>query len=67
MIGVRNAGIIQPGELLKAEEVDDRLVSVCGLPIRMARTARGEMVRQGEWAIETGKKNSKLYRRGEVK
>jgi hypothetical protein len=62
MMRVRNAEIIHEGESLKAEDLDDRLVSICGLPIRMARTVRDEMVRQGDWAIEMGKRNSKLYR-----
>jgi RecA-family ATPase len=66
MICVKDAKIIRPGELLKAEEVDDRLVSICDLPVRMARTVRGEMTRQGEWKIETGERNAKLYKCGEI-
>ena len=58
----RNSGVIKYGEELKAEELDDRLVSICGLPIRMARTVRTEMVDQGEWVICSGNKNAKVYR-----
>jgi hypothetical protein len=65
MICVKEAEIIRPGELLRAEEVDDRLICMCDLPIRMARTVRAEMERQGEWETEAGQRNSKLYKRSE--
>jgi len=59
---VRNSAVIKNGEELKAEDLDDRLVTICGLPIRMARTVRAEMVDQGDWIICSGNKNSKVYR-----
>ena len=66
MVCVKDAEIIHQGELLRAEEVDDRLVSICDLPVRMARTVRAEMVRQKEWEIETGERNAKLYKCREI-
>lgn len=64
MLAAKEADIIVPGEKLNAEDIDDRLVSICGLTVRMARTVRSKMVKDGKWTIESGDKNSKIYRLG---